>query len=214
MNVMDSTRRPRGRPQARPDAETRHVIAEAARAEFMANGYASTGMDAVAKRAGVSKKTLYRLVPTKAALFKASVADRIDSFLLAVDPDILALLDIEAGIERILHEFGRLTLAVDTIAIQRLVLAESDRFPDLATDFYAAAIVATHTNMTRYLTRMRDEGALVLDDPHVAAGMLRGMMIMEPQRAAMLGQRGAPTESEIAARATACARLFLHGCRP
>ncbi len=213
MNVMENLRRPRGRPQARPDEETRHVIAEAARAEFMTSGYAGTGMDAVAKRAGVSKKTLYRLVPTKADLFKASVADRIDAFLLAVDLDSLGALGVEAGLERILHEFGRLTLSDDTIAIQRLVIAESDRFPDLATDFYANAVVATHENMTRYLSRKRDEGAIELDDPHLAAGMLRGMMIMEPQRAAMMGQRAAPTDAEIGARARDCARLFLRGCR-
>jgi hypothetical protein len=43
--------------------------------------------------------------------------------------------------------------------------------------------------------------------------MLRGMMIMEPQRAVMLSQRPAPDAEEIAARASMCARLFLNGCR-
>ena len=44
-------------------------------------------------------------------------------------------------------------------------------------------------------------------------GMLRGMMIMEPQRAAMLGERAAPDAAEIASRAKICTRLFLDGCR-
>jgi hypothetical protein len=42
--------------------------------------------------------------------------------------------------------------------------------------------------------------------------MLRGMMIMEPQRATMLGQREPPDAEEIAARAKLCAKLFLEGC--
>jgi hypothetical protein len=42
--------------------------------------------------------------------------------------------------------------------------------------------------------------------------MLRGMMIMEPQRAVMLGQRPAPDRSEIVARAEQCAQVFLKGC--
>ena len=42
-------------------------------------------------------------------------------------------------------------------------------------------------------------------------GMLRGMMVMEPQRAAMLRQRPAPDSDEIAARAKMCAKLFLKG---
>jgi hypothetical protein len=38
------------------------------------------------------------------------------------------------------------------------------------------------------------------------------MMAMEPQRAAMLGQRYTQMPEEIAARAKYCARLFLNGC--
>jgi len=56
-------------------------------------------------------------------------------------------------------------------------------------------------------------GLLDLDGPVGAAGMLRGMMIMEPQRATMLRQRKAPNAKEIAARAKACAKLFLNGCQ-
>jgi hypothetical protein len=51
-----------------------------------------------------------------------------------------------------------------------------------------------------------------LDDPHAAAGMLRGMMIMEPQRAAMIGRAAVPSAAEIAERARVCVRLFLRGC--
>ena len=42
------------------------------------------------------------------------------------------------------------------------------------------------------LRRLCARGLIALDDPHEAVGMLRGMMIMEPQRAAMLGQREPP----------------------
>jgi hypothetical protein len=40
-------RRDRGRPQLRPDDETRQIIYEAARHEFAANGYAATSTDTV-----------------------------------------------------------------------------------------------------------------------------------------------------------------------
>jgi hypothetical protein len=43
--------------------------------------------------------------------------------------------------------------------------------------------------------------------------MLRGMLIMDVQRGAMLGQRPAPDAQEIAERARACAKVFLDGCR-
>jgi hypothetical protein len=67
--------------------------------------------------------------------------------------------------------------------------------------------------MANWLRRQGEQGLIKLDDPQTAAGLLRGMMIMDPQRAAMLGQRGAPGPDEIAQRAKICATLFLEGCR-
>ena len=73
-------KRCRGRPQVRPDDETRQIIYEAARHEFADSGYAATSMETVARRAGVSTKTLYRLVPNKASRFEGMVSDRLDRF--------------------------------------------------------------------------------------------------------------------------------------
>ena len=53
----------------------------------------------------------------------------------------------------------------------------------------------------------------MLDDPERAADLLPGMMVMEPQRAALLAQAPPPGGSVITARAKACAKLFLEGCR-
>jgi AcrR family transcriptional regulator len=161
----------------------------------------------------VSKKTLYRLVPAKADLFKASVTDRIARFLLAVDEEMIASHDVGAALEHLMVEFGNLTLSAETIAIQKLVIAESDRFPELAASFYADAILATQAVLERFLARQCAQGTLDLDDPHAAAGMLRGMMIMEPQRAAMIGRAPVPGAGEIAARAKICVAIFLRGCR-
>jgi len=66
--------------------------------------------------------------------------------------------------------------------------------------------------MESSMRRLCARGAIAVDDPREATEMLRGMMIMEPQRAAKLGQRDPPDESEIAGRAKRCAQMFLEGC--
>ncbi len=205
--------RPRGRPPVRCDEDTRRLIIEAARQEFLANGYAATGMNAVAQRAGISTKTLYRLVPTKAELFTNVISDRIERFMLEIDDGTVGTLDLPTALERILIAFGALTLDAETIALVRLVIGESDRFPEIAAAFYEAAIVRTSHAMESWLRKQCQHGLIRLEDPHAAAGMLRGMMIMEPQRAAMLGQRAVPTAEEIVDRARAASQLFLNGCR-
>ncbi|MGO4439142.1 TetR/AcrR family transcriptional regulator [Rhizobium sp. RAF56] len=205
-------KRPRGRPQVRCDDDTRAVILEAANRQFHENGFAAASIAAIAQEAGVSTKTLYRLFPTKADLFSDLITDRIGRFLHVLDRNMLATIDLREGLERMLIAYGRLTLSSDTVTMTRLVIGESDRFPELAASFYERAIVRTNALMEDWLRQQVERGVIHLDDPHEACGMLRGMMIMEPQRASMLRQLPPPKADEIVARAKACADLFLKGC--
>ncbi len=208
-----SVKRARGRPQVRSDDETRRLIADAARLEFKTKGYVGTSMDGVARSAGLSKRTVYRLVPTKADLFADLVEDRISRFALSVDIEAIAKLDVEAGIEELAFELGCMTLSEGTIAMQKIAIMESDRFPDLAAAFHAKALAATQKILVDHLRRQCELGRLALEDPELAAVMLRGMMVMDHQRAAMMGLRAPPGIDEIRARARSCARLFVDGCR-
>jgi hypothetical protein len=63
----------------------------------------------------------------------------------------------------------------------------------------------------RWLEFHAEAGRLQITDAAEAAGMLRGMMIMEPQRAVFLRQAAPPTEAQVRSRAEACADLFLRG---
>jgi AcrR family transcriptional regulator len=207
-------RRPRGRPPVRSDDETRRLVLEAASCEFRSKGYAATSMTDVAQRAGVSTKTMYRLIPTKADLLRGVVSERIGRFLLDFDADALDALPLAEALERMLLAYGKLTLDGETVEMTRLVLTEGDRFPEVAAAFYETAVVRTCEAMSAWLRRQCERGLIALDDVPAAAGMLRGMMIMEPQRAIMLGRRAVPDADAIAARAKQCAGLFLDGCRP
>jgi AcrR family transcriptional regulator len=59
--------------QRMPAAERRELVLEAAIAEFAAHGLAGTSTEDVARRAGISQPYLFRLFPTKKALFIALV---------------------------------------------------------------------------------------------------------------------------------------------
>ena len=205
--------RTRGRPRVRSDDQTRRIIVEAARGVFARSGYAGASMDEVAAEAGVSKKTLYRLIPTKADLFQATITERIERFIVALDEDALTRMPLVPALERIMTEYGLLTLSDDVVAVQRLVIAESERFPELASGFHKDAVVTTQAILVRCLERQRDAGHVVLEDCLEAAGMLRGMMAMEPQRAMMLAGARALSGTEVVDRAKRCVRIFVRGCR-
>jgi AcrR family transcriptional regulator len=155
---------------------------------------------------------MYRLIPTKADLFKGVISDRLERFLLAIDAESLDRLPLEQALERILIAFGELALSEDAIWVHRVVLGETRRFPELAATF-AEAVQRRGDAIAAWLRRQCHRGLIALEDVQVASGMLRGMMIMELQHAIMLGQQALPEAAEIAERARTCARLFLEGCR-
>jgi len=208
----DQSRRGRGRPQLRSDEETRALIHEAARAEFAHSGYAATSMENVARRAGVSTKTLYRLLPTKAPLFEAMVTERIDRFVSIVKLRACESGDVEAALTEALSVCAELMLDGEVIALQRVILADSDKFPDIAETFYRRAITRTQDTLANWLREEQKRGAIELDDADAAAGMLLGMLAFQPHRAVMFGHRPAPGPKERKQRAKSCASLFLQGC--
>ncbi len=71
-NVTEIQERSAGRVRM-PAAERREVVLRAAMAEFSVHGFAGTSTEDVAKRAGISQPYLFRLFPTKKALFLALV---------------------------------------------------------------------------------------------------------------------------------------------
>ena len=205
-------RRGRGRPQARCDEETRAIIFEAARHEFAASGYAATCMDGVARRAGISTKTLYRLIPNKAALFEAMITDRIDTFASVVRLRACDGSDTEKSLREALIVCGERILDGDVISLQRVILGESEKFPEIAETFYHKAIRRTERTLASWLQAQKERGLIKIEDAEAAAGMLLGMLVFQPQRAVLFGHAPTLTRAELERRAHSVAALFLRGC--
>ena len=210
--VVNEERRGRGRPQSRPDEETRTVIIDAARDEFATSGYAATSMESVARVAGVSTKTLYRLIPNKAALFEAIIGNGIDRFVSRIRLKGCENGDIECALRDALIACGELILDGAVIGLLRMVIGESDKFPEIADTFYNKAIKRTESTLANWLKAQAESDLIAIDNPTEAAGMLLGMLAFQPQRAVMLGHAPPPTPEALARRAGVVAKLFLQGC--
>jgi AcrR family transcriptional regulator len=206
-------RRLRGRPQVRPDCDTRQVIYEAARHEFSDNGYAATSIESVARRAGVSTKTLYRLIPNKAALFEGMVSDRIDRFLSELDLQAIDNSEFEEALFAALMACADLAFDNEVVALQSMVLQEAGKFSDLAGAFYRNGIQRAVSALADWLTTRQNRGLIKLDDAEEAAGMLLGMVADAPRRAAMFGGLPLPSRPQIEARVRKCVGIFLGGYR-
>jgi len=108
--------------QRMPAAERRELVLDAAVAEFAAHGLAGTSTEDVARRAGISQPYLFRLFPTKKALF-LELVDRCyrriaDAFTVAAG-DLTgeeALMAMGDAYERLLDDRTLLLLQMQAYA--------------------------------------------------------------------------------------------------
>jgi AcrR family transcriptional regulator len=205
-------RRGRGRPQARCDEDTRALIFEAMRHEMAGSGYAATSMDKVARRAGVSTKTLYRLIPNKAALFEETITDRMNTFVSVVRLRACDGSNIEKALREALMVCGELILDGEVISLQRMIIGESEKFPEIAETFYHKAIRRTEQTLANWLRTQSERGLIRIGDAETSAGILLGMLVFQPQRAVLFGHAPPPTREELEKRAQVVAEVFLRGC--
>jgi AcrR family transcriptional regulator len=203
----------RGRPQVRSDERTRRIIIEAARHEFEANGYAATSMEDVAHRAGVSTKTLYRLVPNKARLLKDFASVRFDQLAIKFKLHVPRNAAIEVGLHQALIFCANIALHPEILSLERLILQEILGFPELAASFYTAGIVRITAELSKWLREQVSYGSISIDDCDEAAGFLIGMLVSEPRRESIYSDKPLPSRQQIEERVQSCVALFLNGCR-
>lgn len=210
--MVDSNQAPvrgPGRPPLRSDDETRALIIAAAARAFLEMGYIRTGIDTIARDAGVSTRTLYRLFATKEDLLKDAMEARIDVAFGSLDAARSASGDPRASLEALLSGYARLALSDEAVRLTRLVAAERLEVPALA-DSYQQATARITGIFEAWIREHQTSGFLRPGNVETAAHLLRGT-INEAQRQILLGLRQPLTIAEQHQWVKASVAMFLDG---
>ena len=174
-------------------------ILNAATDLFLEVGYEQTSIDAILLRSGGSKSTLYAYFPTKQDLFRSVIDSVVDN------SDLGAALDISANARFVLTEFAvsrqRVVLSPRHRAVLGLVIAERDRFPDLAQIYWERGPQRSGRHLITYLEALRNREILAIDDAEEAAEFFIGMIFQHWLRQLYYVNRPPPSEEIIRARA-------------
>ncbi len=154
----------------------RRDILDAARKRFMTEGYASTGMEAVARDASVSTATLYSYFPSKADLFQHVVEDAADSFSNRITEAADAEGDSETQLRVFALAYARFMSEPFVRSVFRLVAAERRRFEGLARQFFQRGRTDFGGTLMTIMARLQAEGLVQIEKPSWAAGQLMGMI--------------------------------------
>ncbi|MDO9500144.1 TetR/AcrR family transcriptional regulator [Falsiroseomonas sp.] len=192
-----------------PEAQRARLLCEAAAQVFLRDGYAAARMDDVARGAGMSKRTLYQLYPSKAALFEATIAEAVAP--LHLDMELERDPDLRRALNGILLAAAQQLLSPTQSAIFRLVIAEGQRSPELAEAFHRVKLSRGPSALQRRLAAEIAAGRLKLADPEAAAHMLFGMVCGARHMMMMLGVCEAPDAATLSAMAQDAVEVFLAG---
>ncbi len=189
------------------------AILEAAAALFIAQGYGAVSMDAVARRAGVSKATLYAHFGAKDRLFAAIIQEACLAMRGEQPEQAPAGASLFDALLPMATRWLAFLLRERSLGMFRVVVAEGARFPELARAFHENGPRATREWLTAWLAAQAARGLVQVPDPALAADQCLALLRTELFLEATLGLRETPDEATIAASAAAAMRTFCraHG---
>ena len=162
----------------RERTEKMQAILEGALQVFMEQGYTAASMNRIAEAARVSKSTLYSNFQDKKGLFLALIQDLTYSSRQEVFT-LLSQSDLQAPPEEVLRQIARLMLDSfqknqTLLRLMRLVIGESERFPDVAKAFVVEIQKPMLEQLALYLA---SQTQLKLSDPMVTARVFAGSLV-------------------------------------
>ncbi|MFA5983511.1 MAG: TetR/AcrR family transcriptional regulator [Methylococcaceae bacterium] len=197
-----------GRPAKGEELLSRERMLDAALKLFLENGYGNLSLETIAKDARVSLRTIYNQFGGKAGLFGALVRRCSDRFA--------DNLSDEGSPDATLNMFGKQFLyhitRPDVVRMRAILIGESPRFPDLATQFYEQGPQRTLNSLTRYFSQQQQAGQFLAFTPKFLADQYLSVLRNEQYQRLQLGLEPTPDELEIEIWVKQATQLFLQGC--
>ena len=164
--------------QRRAEDRPREICA-AALEVFAEKGFAAAKLDEIARRAGVSKGTLYLYFADKAELFRAVIRDTVAPRVAAVR-DMADQLELPFSqiVRLFLANFAEMTTRLPVGAVAKIVIGESRNFPDLAKIWHDQVASGALSALESLIRRAQDRGEVRPGDARLMAFSLMGPMLM------------------------------------
>jgi TetR/AcrR family transcriptional regulator, mexJK operon transcriptional repressor len=202
-----------GRP-TRAQAEERHAqLLDRALDVFLERGYELATIEEIIGSIGMHKSTVYSLYAGKEALFRATIRRAIKQWIQPVE--VLKAVETD-DLGATLIAIARLTInySVSPIALklQRIIIAESFRFPEVTQMFWEQGVRSNVEYVTDLLVRRARQGEILVDEPELTAHGFLTLTVGLMTRMILVGTK--LDQRQIDKRIRVYVKLFLDGVRP
>jgi AcrR family transcriptional regulator len=184
-------------------------LREAAVATLGKYGYDGTTMEAIAKAAGITKRTLYARYPDKRAVFLDVIPWALTRAVSREENPGLGEDDLPAALTAIGRGALKHALNPDTLALHRIARNEAARFPEFAVSAETLGWSRRQRQVMDLLRQHEEAGTIDVDDVELAAEHFLAMVEALPARLADFGVFRSKTEQDRHLKYAV--NLFLRG---
>ena len=168
--------------------ERKAQILQVATEMFLAHGFADVSVDDIVLTVGGSKTNVYSHFGNKEGLFRAVIENLCESFLRTFKKVNLAGKDAPTGLTLLGSTLLKTLMLDKHIAFQRLVLAESGRFPGVGQAWFDDGPQQSRLRIAGFIAQCQQNGQLRDTDPMTAATLFHDMLVFNPTHLSTIGR--------------------------
>ncbi len=188
--------------------ETKTEAILQAATELLAEKGATVSMDQIARRAGVSRQTLYNRFPSKLEISRAVMARRAD----VITAPLREGKGTRETLERFAYSLISTVHSLDARQSLRAVALVTPELPELGLAVYDAGPLAGLQQLALWLKDQSSQGHLAITNPDLAAEVFVGMAQGHGHLRTLLGVSHPPIDME--AKAAEVAGRFVKAYAP
>jgi AcrR family transcriptional regulator len=192
----------------RGDEKSKQIRATATEL-FLSHGYDSVSLDEIVRTVGGSKTNIYNHFHSKEGLFVAIVNGLCEDLLASFVTIDVSTLGVEEGLRTLALALLGILLQERHMAFQRLIIAETARFPALGRAWFESGPETSRSIIAQFVEKQQRAGRLRPSDPHQSATLFHDMITFDLLHRAMLGDK--PSDDEIRQRIDTVIDAFLYG---
>jgi TetR/AcrR family transcriptional regulator, mexJK operon transcriptional repressor len=219
MVQQKSTRRPKadpakprkrnsaGRPTAGELDRRKALVMQVATDLFVEHGYAATSLIDIARQAGVATRTLYQHFGDKEAMFREVIFAR-DAGTSVPQPAIASSDSLTTALIRAGHYAFDVTYREKSIGLMRLMIAESNRFPEFMQSTAVSIFARFRRNIEKQFEALEAAGLVPAGDHARSAELFSDLVLgSHPIMTYTNWDASPPSEADLKERV----ELFIRG---
>lgn len=203
------------RPLSARGQRRREALIEAAQALFLEQGYSGTSLADIVARGGGSLSTLYELFGGKDGLFRAMIQSATEQLFDEISLPPVTRDNLEQALSELILGFALHIQDPERIAMQRAIVSEAAKFPDLAEAFYTGGVRKGLDLFAHMVRELQKQGLLRDMDADLAALCLLEPVLGHIHRLLLVGAE-VPTGEALRRHTHFVVNMFLQAaaCSP